>query len=202
MGETDIPYVIYALWSISLWQLFSGCIVNCTNSLIKAGTLVTKVNFPKECVVVAMLAEPILDFIIRLIPVSFVVVWLGYVPSFNAILLPFIVFVVVILALGLGLMFSVLNLFLRDVGGVISMVLTFGVFLSPVFYPPPSVSPFCWVNYLNPFSPLLISTQDLIAGNELSMPLMLAAVTLGAFVCLIVGWVIFLAAIPRVAERA
>ena len=123
-------------------------------------------------------------------------------PSFNAILLPFIVFVVVILALGLGLMFSVLNLFLRDVGGVISMVLTFGVFLSPVFYPPPSVSPFCWVNYLNPFSPLLISTQDLIAGNELSMPLMLAAVTLGAFVCLIVGWVIFLAAIPRVAERA
>ena len=47
IGGTRIAYVAYALWGISVWQLFAGCLSSCTTSLVSSGSLVTKVNFPR-----------------------------------------------------------------------------------------------------------------------------------------------------------
>jgi len=70
IGATAIPYVAYALWGISLWQLFSGCLTACTNSLAHSGSLVTKIHFAKEALVIAALGQPLFDFLIRLVPQS------------------------------------------------------------------------------------------------------------------------------------
>jgi lipopolysaccharide transport system permease protein len=42
MGNTTIPYVIYAAWGISVWQLFAGCLSACTASLASAGSLAVR----------------------------------------------------------------------------------------------------------------------------------------------------------------
>lgn len=202
MGETALPYVIHALWSISVWQLFSSCLVGCTNSLVNAGSLVTKINFPKEALVIAAVGQGVVDFLIRLLPVIIVFIWFGFTPSWHAIAIPLVLLAIILMAVGVGFFMAIINLVLRDAGNAISMLLTFGMFLAPILYPPPVREPFDVVNYLNPFSPLLITTQNLLAGQGVmfSTPLI---VTLALSVILFfVGWRVFHITMPRVAERA
>lgn len=202
MGESAMPYLVHALWSISVWQLFSVSLVNCTNSLVNAGSMVTKINFPKESLVVAATASAVIDFAVRLVPVFLVMLWVGFVPSANIVFVPLILLLVLLFALGIGFVFSIVNLVVRDMGNMVSMVMTFGMFLAPILYPPPVTEPFSLVNYLNPFSPLLIATQDLLAGGGLSQPLSLVLSALLAVTSFLVGWRVFRITLPRVTERA
>jgi len=202
MGGTTMPYVIHALWSVSVWQLFAGCLIGCTNSLVNAGSLVTKINFPKEALVFSAIGQALLDFMIRLFPITMVFIWYGFVPSWHSVFIPFVLMSIILMALGVGFIMAIINLVLRDMGNVISMILTFGMFLAPILYPPPIKEPFNIVNYANPFSPLLIATQNLLAGQDLMQTELLAlmsAISLGIF---LFGWRMFHITMPRIAERA
>ena len=202
MGQTQLPYVIHALWSISVWQLFSSCLIGCTNSLVNAGSLVTKINFPKETLVVAAVGQSVFDFFIRLVPVLCVMLWYGFVPSWEILFIPIILVFVILLALGAGFILSIINLIFRDAGNAVNIFLTFGMFLSPILYPPPLHEPFSLVNILNPFSPLLIATQDMLSGNDFSYPNAMLIMIAFSIVTFLMGWRIFHITMPRVAERA
>jgi lipopolysaccharide transport system permease protein len=202
IGGTKIAYVAYALWGISVWQLFAGCLSSCTNSLASSGTLVTKVNFPREALVIAAVGPPVFDFFVRLVPVVAVFIWYGVTPSWGIIFVPFVLMSVMLLALGLGFVLSIANLVLRDTGNALGTVLTIGMFLTPVLYPPPVRWPFFLVNLLNPLSPLLTASQDLIAEGYLTRPEMFAAALLLSLVLAFVGWRAFRVTIPRVAGYA
>ena len=202
IGGTRIAYVAYALWGISIWQLFAGCLSSCTTSLVSSGSLVTKVNFPREALVIAALGQPVFDFFVRLVPVVAVFIWYGVTPSWGIIFLPFVLMPVMLLALGLGFVLSIANLVIRDTGNALGTVLTIGMFLTPVLYPPPVRWPFFLVNLLNPLSPLLTASQDLIAAGFLTRPEMFAVACVLSLVLALIGWRAFRVTIPRVAGYA
>jgi lipopolysaccharide transport system permease protein len=202
IGETNLPYVLYALWGISLWQLFAGCLIACTNSLTIAGTLVTKVNFPKESLVIAAIGQPLIDFLIRLMPIIVVFFWYGIVPAWTAMFIPIILLFIIMLSLGIGFFLSAANLVFRDIGNLLSVLMIFGMFLAPVLYPPPTEWPFLLINLINPFSPLLIATHDLIAYGYLSNLFSLICTSIFSISLFIIGWQIFHITMPRIAERA
>jgi lipopolysaccharide transport system permease protein len=202
IGATRIAYVAYALWGISVWQLFAGCLSNCTTSLVSSGSLVTKVNFPRESLVIAALGQPVFDFFVRLVPVVAVFIWYGVTPSWGIIFVPFVLMPIMLLALGLGFVLSIANLVIRDTGNALGTVLTIGMFLTPVLYPPPVRWPFVLVNILNPLSPLLTASQDLIAEGFLTRPEMFAAASFLSLALALGGWRAFRVTIPRVAGYA
>lgn len=202
IGGTRIAYVAYALWGISVWQLFAGCLSNCTTSLVSSGSLVTKVNFPREVVVIAALGQPVFDFLVRLVPVITVFVWYGVVPSWGIVFVPLALLPVILMALGLGFILSITNLVIRDTGNALGMVLMVGMFLTPVLYPPPVRWPFFLVNLLNPLSPLLSASQDLIADGFLTRLEMFVAASLLSLALALGGWRAFRVTIPRVAGYA
>ncbi|MGR8981835.1 MAG: ABC transporter permease, partial [Gammaproteobacteria bacterium] len=88
MGEMTIPYAAYAVWNVSVWQLFSGCLVGCANSLGRAGALVSKINFCKASLVITAVGTAIFDFMIRLFPVAMVFIWFRYLPDWHAVFIP------------------------------------------------------------------------------------------------------------------
>jgi lipopolysaccharide transport system permease protein len=202
IGGTRIAYVAYALWGISVWQLFAGCLSNCTTSLVSSGSLVTKVNFPREALVIAALGQPVFDFLVRLVPVITVFVWYGVVPSWGIIFLPLALLPVILMALGLGFVLSITNLVIRDTGNALGMVLMVGMFLTPVLYPPPVRWPFFLVNILNPLSPLVTASQDLVAAGSLTRPEMFGAASVLSLALALGGWHAFRVTIPRVAGYA
>jgi lipopolysaccharide transport system permease protein len=202
ISGTRIAYVAYALWGISVWQLFASCLVNCTTSLVASGSLVTKVNFPRETLVIAALGHPVFDFVVRLVPVITVFVWYGVTPSWGIVFVPFALLPVILMALGLGFVLSITNLVIRDTGNALGMILMVGMFLTPVLYPPPVRWPFFLVNILNPLSPLVTANQDLIDAGSLTRPEMFAAACVLALALALGGWHAFRVTIPRVAGYA
>jgi lipopolysaccharide transport system permease protein len=202
IGGTRIAYVAYALWGISVWQLFAGSLSSCTASLVSTGSLVTKVNFPREALVIAAVGPPVFDFIVRLVPVVGVFIWYGVAPSWGIIFIPLVLLPVMLLALGLGFVLSIANLVIRDTGNALGTVLTVGMFLTPVLYPPPVRWPFFLVNLLNPLSPLLTASQDLIAEGFLTKPEMFVVACVLSLVSALAGWRAFRVTIPRVAGYA
>jgi lipopolysaccharide transport system permease protein len=202
MGRTRIPYMAYAVWGISVWQLFAGCLSGCTASLISGGSLVTKLNFPKETLVIAALGPPVFDFFIRLVPVIAIFIGCGVMPSLSAVLIPVLLLPVISLALGLGFILSIANLVVRDTGNAVGTILGVGMFLTPVLYPPPVRWPFYLVNFLNPLSPLLTATQDLIADGTVAHPELFAAACFISLALCLGGWRTFRLSLPRVAGHA
>lgn len=202
LGQTPLPYVVFALWNLSVWQLFSSCLLGSTNALVNAGNLVTKINFPKEALVIAPLGQSLFDFGLRMVPVAAVFAWYRAIPAPEAVAIPLILIPVILLAHGLGFLFSIANLVVRDIGNALSMILTFGTFLAPILYPPPVREPFYLVNLVNPFSPFLIATQDLLAKGVLSNADTLLLSTIFSLLVFLVGWRIFHLTMPRIAERA
>jgi len=202
IGNTRIPYVAFALWGLSVWQLFAGCLSACTASLVASGALVTKVNFPRETLVIAALGQPVFDFCVRLLPVIAVFVWYGVMPHWGVVFVPLLLLIVTLLALGFGFVLSIANLVFRDTSNALGMALTVGMFLTPVLYPAPVRWPFFLVNVLNPLSPFVTATQDLIAIGYISRPEMLVAACLFSFALAFGGWHAFHVTIPRVAGYA
>jgi lipopolysaccharide transport system permease protein len=202
VAETALPYVAYALWSISVWQLFAGCLSVCTNSLVSAGSLVSKVNFPKEALVLAAIGHPLLDFMIRLVLVAFVFIWYGVPFKAQMIFVPFILLPAILLAIGLSFVLSIINLVLRDIGSILGVTLTFGMFLTPVLYPPPTTWPSSLINILNPLSPVLIASQDVIAYGSLLQPQAFLFSSLFSMLVFLVGWRLFRLTIYRVSTYA
>lgn len=198
IGETKIPYVAYALWGISVWQLFAGCLSSCANSLTSSGSLVTKINFPREALVIAALGQPFFDFLVRSIPIIAVFLWCGVAPAWQSLFLPLLLAPIALLALGLGFVLSISNLVIRDTANALGTALMIGMFLTPVLYPPPVRWPFYWINILNPLSPLLSATQDLIALGFLTRPEMFAAACVVSLASFLAGWRAFRITILRV----
>jgi len=202
VGETPMPYIAYALWSLSVWQFFAGCLVNCTNSLVSAGSLVSKVKFPKETLVIAALGQPLVDFLIRLVPTAFVFTWYGMALNWQTLFIPFVLVPVMLLALGLGFLFSIANLVLRDIGNGLNVILTLAIFMAPILYPAPTTWPSTLVNVLNPFSPMLIASQDLIAHGTLSKPEAFLVSSSFSVLAFFIGWRLFRIVMPRVCAHA
>lgn len=202
IGDTRIPYVAYAIWGLSVWQLFAGCLSACTASLVAGGALVTKVNFPRETLVIAALGQPLFDFCVRLVPVAAIFIWYGVVPHGSIVFIPLVLVIVTLLALGLGFFLSIANLVLRDTSNALGMALSVGMFLTPVLYPAPMRWPFYLVNLLNPLSPFVTATQDLIAVGFLTRPEMFVAAGLFSLAVAVCGWRAFHVTMPRVAGYA
>ena len=201
IADTPIPYPLYVLLGMSIWQFFAAGLALMAGSLVAAGSLVTKVNFARETLVFAALGQSLLDLIIRLVIVAGAFVLFRMAPEPTILFLPFALIPLVLMTLGLGFLLALANGVFRDVSSVLSQVVMFGLFFTPVLYPPPTQWPGVLINYLNPVSQFLIAAQDLTAKGYFSQPLAYTVSSLLGLAIFLIGWRVFHVAMPRVAER-
>jgi len=200
-GSIPVPYALYAVLGIAIWSLFSTGLVAGANSLVAAGQMITKINFSKKSLVIASMGQIVLSFSIQLCLVVVLLAYYRFVPSAAIVLIPLLVIPLVLFTLGLGFLLSFLNAILRDIGNVLSVLVTFLLFLTPILYAKPTEGVLSIVTTYNPLYYLVVVPRDLaLTGttsgwNGFALASALAA---GVFVlCLI----IFHLTETRVAER-
>ena len=98
IGQTDIPYIAFALLGLSIWQLFATGLTACTNSIVQGGTMVIKINFPKESLVIAALAQSVFEFLVRVGLLAVVFTIYKIMPSVMTLLLPLTLIPLMLLA--------------------------------------------------------------------------------------------------------
>jgi lipopolysaccharide transport system permease protein len=133
------------------WVLFSAAIPDMVESLVANMNLVTKIYFPREILVLAVLLARLLDFVIAFSVLILLMVIQGLpVFSLNWLYLPLILAAQLALMLGIGLIGSALNVFYRDIKHIIPLGIQIWFFATPIIYPvtmvPENLRPFYFIN--------------------------------------------------------
>lgn len=201
IARTEIPYPVYVLLGMTVWQLFATGLTRSAQCLVNARAIITQINFSRESLVIAAFCEAAFNFLIRIVLIAAAFAWFKVVPAWTVLLVPLMLVPFAAMIIGFGFILALANGVFRDIGNSLTMLLTFAMFLTPVVYPPPRQGVKVLINYLNPVSPFVIAARDLATQGRLSQPAaLLWASVFGVLVCLIC-WRIFHLAMSRIAER-
>ncbi|MFQ6119426.1 MAG: ABC transporter permease [Methanosarcinales archaeon] len=168
IGEINIPYPLYAILGMAFWQLFSIGLIASSNSLVNAGPMIVKVNFSKKSLVIASTGQSIVSFLIQFVLAIFLFVFYGIMPSIAILLVPILIIPILLLTLGLGFILSILNGIMRDIGNLISVLVTFLMFLTPVLYTRPTIGTLAHITAYNPLYYLISASRELILRGTIS----------------------------------
>lgn len=182
------------------WAFFVGALRFATNSLVTNKELVSKIYFPREILPLASVLANLFDFLVAGAVLALILVIVRVGVSGYLLWLPLILALLVLLAAGLGIFLACANLFFRDVKYLVEVVLTYGIFFTPVFYSASTLGKYGWLLLLNPVGPLLESIRSVIIlhrSPDLRWLAYSAAWSLSGFV---LSWKLFQKAEPSFAE--
>jgi lipopolysaccharide transport system permease protein len=199
IGETDVPYPLFALIGLTVWQIFATGLNSGVNSLVAAGGMITKINFPREALIIASLAQSIFELLVKMGLVVIFCVFFQFKPQIGALLFPFAVIPLLCLTLGLSLLLSMLNALFRDTANTIMLLTTFLLFLTPTLYPlgeNPSL-----FHKLNPLTALINAPRELIIYGTINNPTDFMCSSIFSVLILFIAWRIFHIVETKIPER-
>ncbi|MDD5557609.1 MAG: ABC transporter permease [bacterium] len=126
--------------ALFVWQFINMSVMGATCSIIDNAGILKKVYFPREIVPISLVLSNLINFILSLIVIVLFVLFYnmakGQYPLFplTVFLLPGIVLITFLFAVGLALLTSHLQVYFRDVRYVVEIVLMLTFYLSGVFY--------------------------------------------------------------------
>jgi ABC-type polysaccharide/polyol phosphate export permease len=130
-GEPKYPLYLFA--GMLPWLLFSETVQRCAPSLLDQANLITKTVFPAEIVPVSVFLSTLISHLLAVVlMVAAAALWIGQISVF-LVFLPMYMLTVGLLAVGLGWIVASLHVFLRDTSQVLSVVLTFWFWGTPIF---------------------------------------------------------------------
>jgi ABC-type polysaccharide/polyol phosphate export permease len=118
------------------WSFFVGSMGFATTSLVAQANLVTKVYFPREVLPLAATMAQAFDACVGVVALFIAFTLLGIHFSAGVLWVPVLALLAFVFTAGLALLVSCANLFFRDVKYVVQVLLTFGIFFTPVFFEP------------------------------------------------------------------
>jgi len=200
-GEIEVPYPIYAILGMAFWQLFSTGLVNTSNSLVKAGSMLVKINFSKKSLVIASAAQSFVPFIVQFILVCVLFFVYDIAPSAKILFFPFFMIPIIFFTLGFGFIFSLFNSVVRDIGNALSVLMTFLMFLTPVLYAKPKIGILMPITKFNPLFYLISMPREIILkGSTTEWKGYILSIVI-SIVVFLVGLMIFHLTETRVTER-
>ncbi|MFN6580577.1 MAG: ABC transporter permease [Aulosira sp. ZfuVER01] len=201
IGNTELPYAAYVMFSMSLWQTFIEALNGPVQAVTAAKAMLTRINFPHEALIVAKLGEVFFNFGIKLILIVGLFIWFKIPVTLSVILAPVALIHLILLGTFIGLLLSPMGALYQDVTKGLTLITGFWLFLTPVVYPVPSDGAFGSIVKLNPVTPLLVTTRELATTGVISDPQGFWIASLIAILGLLVAWVIYRLAMPFVIER-
>src|SRR6185369_16030473 len=131
----NVPYPIFAYAGLLPWTFFANAIANSGNSLVGSANLITKVYFPRMIIPGAAVAAGLVDFALAFGLLVGMMVYYGVALTWNVLMLPFLVLLTILLALGVGMWMSALNVKYRDIRYALPFLIQLWMFGSPIIYP-------------------------------------------------------------------
>lgn len=183
--DSPHAYAIYLMAGMLGWSLFAEVFSRSLNVFVDNGNLLKKMMFPKLALPLTIVGSALLNSLLLLGSVIIVFALLGHLPSWQMIWIPFLMLLSIALALGLGLIAGILNVFMRDISQIAPILLQFWFWLTPVVYAT-SIIPKEYLPWLmlNPMTGIVMGFHDILVYHTspdwtlLLYPMILALTTL------------------------
>lgn len=206
------PYWLHVLISLLVWNYFIGSLHDATNSVIANANLVKKVHIDAEVFpMAAVLANAVHLFLATTVALVLTAVTVGI--NRYIVFFPILIAVLTILALGISLFLAALNVFYRDVRGVLEIVTMAWFYVTPIIYPlqvaETRVGPKAFAFYmLNPVAPIMGAIRKAVLygagkgeiGHRVLIFYLCISTAVG-LVLLLTGWLFFRKLSKRFADE-
>lgn len=191
-GEVTQNYTLFLFCGFLPWLLFQDTVSRSAMSLLDHSNLITKTVFPSEIVPVSIFLSSLMNHLLALgLVIAVVGVWTGQV-SYMTLLLPVYMVLLGLLAVGIGWIVSSLQVYLRDTAQVLSVVLTFWFWVTPIFISQEQVPErFRFVMRMNPLAYLVRAYRERLLSERMPNLEELALLTTYAVGVFLVGGLFF-----------
>lgn len=164
--EGGLPGPIFRYAAVLPWVLFSSALGSAGRSMLTNRSMITKIYFPRLIIPLSSVLGGVLDFLISFTVLLGMMLYWDVTPTFSLLILPLIILLALVTALGVGLWLSALNVLYRDVGYVLPVLTQLLLFISPVGYSSSSVSQrWQFIYALNPMVGVIESFRWAVLGT-------------------------------------
>ena len=162
-----MPYPLFAYAGLLVWTFFSNAVTNSGNSLVGSAHLITKIYFPRMIVPAGAVAAGLVDLALAFVVQVGLLIYYGVHATWALLMVFPLVILTTLLALGVGMWLSALNVKYRDIRYAIPFLIQLWMFASPIIYPI-SMLPqkWRWVVTLNPVTGIIQNFRIALFGNQ------------------------------------
>ena len=128
----EAPYPVLVFTAILPWQYFANALSEASNSLISNQNMISKIYFPRIIMPTSTIIVSLTDFVISFVLLGITMAIYRFVPSWKIVFMPLFLLLATLLSLGMGFLFSALNVKYRDFRYVIPFIVQIGMYVSPV----------------------------------------------------------------------
>jgi lipopolysaccharide transport system permease protein len=190
--DNNLAYGIYLCAGILAWGFFAEVIGRSQSVFLEHANLIKKLSFPRICLPLIVVLNASVNFsIIFALFLGFLVVTQNF-PGWSVLAVIPLLLIQVAFAIGLGIILGVLNVFFRDVGQLVGIVLQFWFWLTPIVYPasilPEGIRPLIEAN---PMAALIAAYQGIFVYGQWPNWMSLWPITLLAVMFCLVGMRLF-----------
>lgn len=166
MPSDGIPYPIFVYVGLLIWQFFSNALTETSNCLIVNQSIITKVYFSRLILPISAVLTKLVDFFIASIILIGMMIYYGYTPNLIGLLiLPLLLFISFLAAVGGGLFLAAVNVKYRDVRYILPFFIQMLMFITPVIYPASIVGKYSWILAINPMTGVIKAAHAAIFNN-------------------------------------
>lgn len=201
IGDTDLPYPAYVMFSMTLWQTFVESLNGPLDAIEKSKPILAKVKFPPEAPILAKLGQVFFNFGIKLILIVILFIWFRIPVGWQVVLTPVALLHLVAFGTFVGILLAPIGALYQDVKRALTFIVGGWLFLTPVIYPPPREGVFGTIVQLNPVTHLLVTLRELSTGVPISHPIGFWIASGVGIIGLLMAWVFYRLAMPFMIER-
>ncbi|QDS88351.1 Teichoic acid translocation permease protein TagG [Rosistilla ulvae] len=139
IDSDGVPYAFFSLVGLIPWTYFSNALSGGSNSLVGNASMISKVYFPRLILPLSDVVAKLFDFFIAFTLSMGVLLFFGRLPNSGILMLPYLILLMMVSALGLSLWLTALAIQFRDIAHALTFIVQLLMYASPVIYPTSSV---------------------------------------------------------------
>lgn len=201
-GKTQVPYPVFALSGLTIWSVFSTVLSKTSTSLINAGALMIKINFPKISIVIAAACLGLVDFIIKMI--FLIIIILAYqvpIAIADIILTMCCLFPLFLFTTGMGMILSIAAGVFRDAVNIINLLLMPMMLFTPILYLPEPGSTLHSLNLFNPLNYFINMPREILFSIPVTSALGFCISSIISLIVFFFSWRLFYISQSKITER-
>lgn len=196
--STDgVPPLVFYLGGIAIWNYFSECLTKTASVFRENAGIFGKVYFPRLTMPVSIVISNLVKFGIQLS--LFLAVWVYYLvkdhsvhPNAYLLLVPVLVILMGLMALGLGMIITAMTTKYRDLVFLLAFGVQLLMYATPVIYPLSTLSSkYKWVILANPLSSIVETFRYAFTGSGSFSWMYFGYSTVFTILILILGTIVF-----------
>ena len=131
----SIPYPLLTFAALLPWIFFQESAAEGVNSVVGNANLIKKIYFPREIFPLTAVITKLVELGISFLILAGLMIWYQFAPGIHMLWVPFIIFYTMLAALSVAFAGAAINVYYRDVGSALPVLLSLLMYASPVIYP-------------------------------------------------------------------